>query len=485
MSSADDKDDMAFKILKAANGAGARLGTLTLPHRKQIKTPNFVDISSRGAIPHLTIDVLNKYTNVHGAYMALEDFIERSIKRDSPAIYATPEDGGRRLHSYTALPTEIITILGARRYPAVAAPMGNGAKHLSVFTSTGFQSLEIERYCKAVLTLKPDIVIPMADLTFDKGTRSHKRLRRMLERTDEWVEGFFQILDCDNALKPLGIEIFAPTLPVEYAMQWEYLNRLSEDHAPKLSGLAVYDVNILPDLQRHAPLASLARLSMDSPSSPHQILRQIQLGIDIFALPVLNGISDEGTALTFCFPPSPAQAGNVKPLGINLWSKEHQTSVTPLVEGCDCYTCTKHHRAFICHLLDAREMLSWTLLQIHNHRVMTKFFDGVRSALADESFDQKVQDFARAYDPELPHSTGERPRTRGYHFKSEAAQPKYNEAPWRAYKGDTGGDQALAGEAAGLAVTGAASLGAETPLIPEATAEELNEKGFAEIEKSA
>lgn len=473
-------DQMVFKFAKGGDGVAARLGTLKLAKSAPLETPNFIDITSRGAIPHLTTDVLTKHVQVNGAYMAIEDFVEKYVKRPAPAIFSASENGRSRLHSYTGLPSETITVMGARRYPAVVAPMGNGAKHLSILTSTGFQSLEIERYCDNILSLRPDIVIPLADLTFDKkGTRSNKRLRRMLERTDEWVEAFFKTLDPDTKLKPLGIHVFAPTLPVEYPLQWEYLNRLSEDHAHKLGGLVVYDADILADLEAHAPLVSLPRLSLDSPNSPHEILRQIQMGIDIFAIPFMNGISDEGIALSFSFPAQTREGPDLLPLGVNLWSKEHQVSVAPLVKGCSCYACTKHHRAFICHLLDAREMLSWTLLQIHNHHTLTEFFRGVRAAIGDGTFDQKVEDFTKAYDPEFPHGTGERPRTRGYHFKSEASQPKANVAPWRAYEDNNGEDQALKMEAAGLVVTGGPEVDADAPLVPESTAE-VKDSGFAE-----
>lgn len=64
---------MAFTVLKAANGAAARLGKFAIPGRNTFDTPNFVDTASRGAIPHLTVDVLTKHTGVNGVYMALED----------------------------------------------------------------------------------------------------------------------------------------------------------------------------------------------------------------------------------------------------------------------------------------------------------------------------------------------------------------------------------------------------------------------------
>lgn len=376
----------------------------------------------------------------------------------------------------------MITIMGARRHPAVKAPMGNGTTYVSLFTSTGFQALENESYCKAVETVRPDIAIPLADLTFDMAIPSAKRQYRMVERTEDWVQAFFKHLDPDTVLKPAGVHVFAPLLPVEYPLQWEYLNRL-EDHAPELGGLAIYNADILAELHQHAPLASLPRLSLHSPLSPHHVLRQISLGMDLFTLPFLNGISDEGVALSFKFPPPPSESGKIHLLGVNLWHKEqHQTSLEPLVDGCDCYACTKHHRAFLTHLLDAKEMLAWTLLQIHNHHVLTLFFQGIRSAIQDGSFEEEARNFARVYESELPYGTGDRPRARGYHFKSEAAQPKINQAPWRLY-GTMGEDPVLAGERAGLAVTGASAPGVETPVVPEATDSEL-EKGFAQVDKS-
>lgn len=75
-----DAADMAtsragFHILKASTRgpASARLGTLSIKGRKSIETPNFVAMSSRGVIPHLTPDMVIKATDFGAAHMALED----------------------------------------------------------------------------------------------------------------------------------------------------------------------------------------------------------------------------------------------------------------------------------------------------------------------------------------------------------------------------------------------------------------------------
>lgn len=501
---------MVFKVVKNAVEGGARAGRLALPKRQPADTPNFFGLTSRGVLPHITPDNLNKHTRLAGTYMALEDcklrfnsvvaeymadrsciVVETSQQRATPAIYNITDKTRDALQAFTAMPSSVATVLGARRHPAVTAPMGNGKDHISISTSMGFRKLQNKAYAQAIDTLKPDIAIPLADLTFGyeeakQKIPTTKRQYRMVDRTEEWLAQFFNILGVGEEQKPADTHVFAPLLPVPYPIQWDYLNRLAQDHIGRLSGLAVYDTDILPDLRDYAPLQSLPRLSLDFLVSPQEILRQVQLGIDIFTVPFINTASDAGIALSFSFPSSPATE-KVMPLGINMWSEEHQVSLEPLREGCGCYACTKHHRAYLQHLLSAKEMLGWTLLQIHNHQVVSDFFTGIRKAIVTEpsNFEENVQLFLRTYESELPKGTGQRPRARGYHFKSEGGQPKINQPAWGKLEAENGetGDPTMVAEMAGLAVTGAAGEGAETPVVPEVDSEELNKKGFAEVDK--
>ncbi|RYP23558.1 hypothetical protein DL765_001072 [Monosporascus sp. GIB2] len=489
MSSHQEDYGMVFNVVRSVAEGAARVGRLALPKSQPVDTPNFFGLTSRGAVPHVTPDVLAKHTQFAGSYMALEDFMETSPKRVSPAIFNITVEGKSPLEAFTAMPPSMTTVLGARRHPAVTAPMGNGQHFISIYTSTGFQQLKNEAYCQAIRTLKPDIAIPLADLTFGYGETKQKipnakRQLRMVERTEEWLAQFFEALNADESGKPSDIHVFAPLLPVPYSMQWDYLNRLAEDHINGLSGLAVYDTDILPDLADYSALQSLPRLSLDFLVTPQEILRQVRLGVDIFTVPFVNTISDAGVALTFSFPPpSSGEAEKVLPLGIDMWPQDHQVSLMPLKDGCGCYACTKHHRAYLQHLLNAKEMLGWTLLQIHNHYVVSEFFAGIRSTIAAEpsTFEENVESFFRVYDSELPKGTGERPRARGYHFKAEGGQPKINRPAWEKYDADGREDPTIDAEMAGLAVTGAAAEGTETPVVPEANSQELHKKGFAVV----
>lgn len=59
----------------------------------------------------------------------------------------------------------------------------------------------------------------------------------------------------------------------------------------------------------------------------------------------------------------------------------------PLVEGCGCYCCRNHKRAYLHHLLVTNELLAGVLLMIHNTAHYHSFFCALREALATDKLD--------------------------------------------------------------------------------------------------
>lgn len=433
-----------------------RLGRLVVEGRKDLQTPNFIAVSSRGVVPHMTPDVIAASSQIRGIHMALEDFIEKAVN-STPPILNCP--GNSPLHTFTALPSSLITVLAPRRTPAVTAPNGNTNTAISVFTSTGFQVLSNSFYVTAIQKLRPDVAIALADVPYGTlpGT---KRIAKMGDRTQEWVT---ELLNEKNNSQA----VFAPILPIDALSQSEYFNYLADDQADEISGLAFYDSSLLPDMPATTSLSDLPRLSLDEPISPHHILRQISLGMDIFTVPFIGFATDAGIALTFRFPcplPDPATpktSSAPEALGIDMWLPTHASSILPLCSSCTCYTCTSHHCAYIQHLLSAKEMLGWVLLQIHNHHILSEFFGAIRESIKSGTFEADMNAFERAFESELPEKSGQGPRVRGYHFKSEGSgEGKKNKAAW----GNLGGDDQV-----------------DDVLVPDAPSEELLEKGFAEV----
>jgi queuine tRNA-ribosyltransferase subunit QTRTD1 len=336
------------------------------------------------------------------------------------------------LRRFIALPEDTLLVLGARRNPPIPSPVANTNTEVGLSTSVGFKALSSEYYAAAVRNLQPDIVVALADIPFGQDAIGIKRKDKMSDRTESWVRDMIARRDTlDEGEKSWSI--FAPILPIERDLQSWYLEHLVDDMVDKISGLAIYDSYLLddvPDALHHLP-----RLSFHAPASPHELLRQISLGMDLFTVPFLADATDAGIVLDFTFPPPPKtdSLSTRLTLGLDMWDPAHAISVKPLTEGCACYACTKHHRAYLQHLLVAKEMLGWVLIQLHNHAVMAAFFDSVRASIDAGTFDADVAAFEAFYEPALPAKTGQGPRVRGYQFKSDEHAKKGRKNP-KVYK---------------------------------------------------
>ncbi|RKF57200.1 Queuine tRNA-ribosyltransferase accessory subunit 2 [Erysiphe neolycopersici] len=417
------KTNISFEILSPYDPAtlGPRLGQLFCKGRKPVPTPNLLSLTSRGVIPHISPDVvLSADIQVEGVHMAVEDFVQKAC---TPDVIPCPN---MSLRKFTAMSDKIITLLAPRRTPAVPAPNGTSNSRISIYTSRGFQTLSNKDYISCSRTLCPDIVVSMADVSYGSKP-GKKRIAKMTNRTQNWLSEML----CENIQ---DLAIFAPILPIDAPDQNEYLNFITDEVAEEISGIAFYDSNLLLDLPITTNLTKIARLALDNPSSPLDILKRVSLGIDIFTVPFISSATDAGIALTFRFPKplsvdENASSENTRaiPLGIDMWSPCHSTSLLPLSLECDCYSCKHHHRAYIQHLLSAKEMLGWVLLQIHNHHVFSNFFSLIRKSISQGHFDIEYQIFSNIYSSELPVKTGQGPRSRGYQYKSEGPnEPKMN-----------------------------------------------------------
>ena len=376
------------------------------------------------------------------------------------------------MRSFIALPDETLLVFGPRRTPPVAAPNANPNTNttIAVSTAVGFKSLSSDEYIEQSEQLRPDVIVGLGDVPYQRALGS-KRIEKATDRSIQWMQEHIALRASgkeDMSLLSLNEKpkLFAPLLPVSCANQQFYIDCLTQELSADVSGLAFFDLTPLEDLP--VALNHFPRLAFTEPSTPRQVFRQVAAGIDVVTIPFVNVATDAGIALDFTFPPPEAVDGSEPvPLGVDMWLSSHATDLSPLQAGCKCYACTSHHRAYLQHLLSAKEMLGWVLLQIHNYHTIDRFFTGIRRSITNGTFEKDMQYFARAYEPELPERTGQGPRVRGYQQKSIGrGEPKINNAPFTALK---------EGEASN----------AETPVVPDSSADasELEGQGFAETEK--
>ncbi|KAG8627770.1 hypothetical protein KVT40_003643 [Elsinoe batatas] len=414
-----------FRIGIVSKTCAARTGRLALPKRSPLLTPNYIAITSRGAVPHVAQDVFADSTGINGVYMALEDFIERAPAVKPPILSFNPPGDVSPLRSFNACPDETILVLGARRVLPVAAPVSNTSNDIQVFTSTGFAKLAVSYYSDAVIHLRPDIVVGLADIPFNAERFSQKRQETMTDRSSRWMLEQTKAVKSANTGSQGRPAMFAPLLPLEPEAQRWYLEEIIDNMLDTVTGLAIYDAASL----RGTPesLRKLPKLSFTKPDGPQKLLWEISQGMDIFTIPFIDFATDAGIALDFSFPVSRYEGNGhinghtLRPLGVDMWSEDHITDVTPLSRG-----------SYLKHLLNAKEMLGWVLLQIHNHDTMDRFFDGVRSSIEAGTFEEDKLAFEREYEPSLPEKTGQGPRVRGYQFKSEGpGEVKRNPAAYK------------------------------------------------------
>ena len=254
--------------------------------------------------------------------------------------------------------------------------------------------LECTDYAEAVQKLRPDIVVGMGDVLFGKKP-GVKRKDVMGDRTLAWLKELIIAMGDEEDGTP-KTALFAPILPIEAQQQTYYLDGLQYELRDNVSGLVLYDsasVESIPE-----SLHSLPRLYLGDATSPHKLLDAIALGIDIFTVPFIPDATDAGIALDFSFPVcSDARFEGRLPLGIDMWSSTFASDVSPLLKECQCYTCTNHHRAFVHHLLNVKEMLGWVLLQLHNHHIVDEFFIGARNSVRNGSFEGDRAMFEKIY----------------------------------------------------------------------------------------
>jgi len=252
-------------------------------------------------------------------------------------------------------------------------------------------------------------VVGLGDVPFGRALAA-KRIEKATERSVQWWREHVALRRNEGA----RARLFAPLLPVSCATQGDYIDCLLQDLAVGVvHGLAVYDLSSLEDLPKE--LGHLPRLGFTAPETPHDVLGHIASGLDVLTIPFITSATEAGIALTFTFPTphenDDEQNGTLPfPLGVDMWSPQHAVDLSPLDKQCVCYTCATHHRAYVQHLLSAKEMLGWVLLQIHNHSVVDRFFAAVRGSMVAGRFERDVEVFGRGHERRLPEGTGKGPR---------------------------------------------------------------------------
>lgn len=207
-------------------------------------------------------------------------------------------------------------------------------------------------------------------------------VKQSVERTTRWLVRCIKEMDRLNSLDDtinkqqmlFGINQGA----IFEDIRIEHAKRISEMDLPgyAIGGLAVGETheqmyNILdatvPYLPQNKPVYLMGV------GTPANILEGVDRGVDFFdcVYPSRNG--RHGHLYT-------------KYGKINLFNQKYEKDMRPIEEGCGCPACKMYSRAYIRHLLKAKEMLGMRLCVLHNLYFYNKLMADIRDALDNGNF---------------------------------------------------------------------------------------------------
>jgi queuine tRNA-ribosyltransferase len=70
----------------------------------------------------------------------------------------------------------------------------------------------------------------------------------------------------------------------------------------------------------------------------------------------------------------------------NLFNAKYELDERPIEEGCQCPACRRYSRAYIRHLLKAKEMLGMRLCVLHNLYFYNHLMEEIRQAIDEGSY---------------------------------------------------------------------------------------------------
>jgi len=347
--------------VECQDSGGARVGVLSTSHGA-VETPLFLPVATHGAVKTLTFPQLRE--------LGYPAFISNAfVLYLKPGVKVIREAGG--LHSFLGWSGVVFTDSGGYQMLNPEFMEGVGKKGV-VFRSPFDRSRHVftPELCMEVQNeLGADVALTLdALVAHDQGLKEQEEAVR---KTLEWAER------CRKAHSNASQLLFAIT-------QGGTDERLRKRCALKLvemgfDGYAIGGLSIgEPKELMHQVLSEQVKLlPCEKPrylmgvGSPLDMLRCIESGVDIFdsSFPTRN--ARHGLAYTF--------SGELQ-----MDRGRFREDERPIENGCPCYTCRSHSRAYVHHLLKANEAAGKTLMTIHNLSFIARLLEAAKQAIRED-----------------------------------------------------------------------------------------------------
>jgi len=79
---------------------------------------------------------------------------------------------------------------------------------------------------------------------------------------------------------------------------------------------------------------------------------------------------------------------------INLNNQKYERNLSPIDENCNCFVCRNYSKAYIKHLLKAKELLGYRLAVMHNLYFYNNLMTMIRAAIENNEFESFRQKYS-------------------------------------------------------------------------------------------
>ena len=207
---------------------------------------------------------------------------------------------------------------------------------------------------------------------------------RSLERTTRWLRRCKDEMSRLNSLE----DTINKNQMLFGINQGGVFEEIRKEHADIISemGLDGYAIGGLAVGESHEEMyriidETVPHLPQDKPTylmgvgTPANILEAVDRGVDFFDC---------------VYPSRNGRHGNVytNQGKLNLFNAKYDLDKKPIEEGCNCPACRSYSRAYIRHLLKAKEMLGMRLCVLHNLYFYNTMMEEIRDAIENDRYSE-------------------------------------------------------------------------------------------------
>lgn len=251
------------------------------------------------------------------------------------------------------------------------------------------ESMQIQSNLGSTIAMAFDECAP-AKAERDYVEKSVARTTRWLARCKKEMQRLNSLLDTVNPNQLL----FGINQGAVYAdIRIDHAKRISELDLPgyAVGGLAVGETH---EEMYHILDETVPYLPQNKPTylmgvgTPANILEAVDRGIDFFDC---------------VYPSRNGRHGHVytKFGKINLFNAQYEKDDRPIEEGCQCPVCKNYTRAYVRHLLKAKEMLGMRFCVLHNLYFYNHLMEDIRGAIEEgrySAFKKERLEMLKTYD---------------------------------------------------------------------------------------